>query len=424
MTHLLMKMIEFSLKNLTFVLLTASFIRFPNAANSQSGGSIFNVLNYGAKGDGLSDDKKAFEAAWADACKATTSTMVVPSGYRFLVGPTSFSGSNCQRNISFQVDGTILAPTSSNAWGSSGLEQWIEFTQLLGFTIKGKGTFDGRGSVWWTNRQVAKTKPMALRFSSSYKVTVTGITIQNSPQFHLTFEDCDGVLVHHFSISSPGDSPNTDGIHLHNTKNVIIHHTNLSCGDDCISIQTGCKNVLVHNVNCGPGHGISIGSLGIDGTTACVSNITVRDINIHDTMTGVRIKTWQGGDGLLEGVVFSNIQVSEVEYPIMIDQYYCDHSRCKNDTSAVSIANIMFENIQGTYTVQPVHLSCSDSKPCMDLKLTDIQLKPKQEGYHMHKPFCWKAFGKLNAPIIPEVDCLQEGNPLNSWGYNDAQCAA
>lgn len=51
-------MIGFSLKNLTFVLLTACFIWFSNAANSQSGGSIFNVLNYGAKGDGLSDDKK------------------------------------------------------------------------------------------------------------------------------------------------------------------------------------------------------------------------------------------------------------------------------------------------------------------------------------------------------------------------------
>lgn len=64
-------------------------------------------------------------------------------------------------------------------------------------------------------------------------------------------------------------------------------------GDDCISIQTGCTDVLIHDVNCGPGHGISIGSLGIDGITACVSNITVRDVKLHDTMTGVRIKTWQ-----------------------------------------------------------------------------------------------------------------------------------
>lgn len=64
-------------------------------------------------------------------------------------------------------------------------------------------------------------------------------------------------------------------------------------GDDCISIQTGCSNVYVHNVDCGPGHGISIGSLGKDNTRACVSNITVRDVNIHNSMNGVRIKTWQ-----------------------------------------------------------------------------------------------------------------------------------
>lgn len=51
--------------------------------------------------------------------------------------------------------------------------------------------------------------------------------------------------------------------------------------------------MYIHNVNCGPGHGISIGGLGKDASRACVSNITVRDINMHNTMNGVRIKTWQ-----------------------------------------------------------------------------------------------------------------------------------
>lgn len=68
---------------------------------------------------------------------------------------------------------------------------------------------------------------------------------------------------------------------------------NLYAGDDCISIQTGCANIYMHNVKCGPGHGISIGGLGKDGTKACVSNITVRDTLMTSTMNGVRIKTWQ-----------------------------------------------------------------------------------------------------------------------------------
>lgn len=49
-----------------------------------------------------------------------------------------------------QLDGKIIAPTSSGAWGS-GLLQWIEFTKLKGITIRGKGTIDGQGSVWWND---------------------------------------------------------------------------------------------------------------------------------------------------------------------------------------------------------------------------------------------------------------------------------
>jgi polygalacturonase len=75
--------------------------------------------------------------------------------------------------------------------------------------------------------------------------------------------------------------------------------TNLSyAGDDCISIQTGCSNINIHNVNCGPGHGISIGGLGRDNTKACVSNVTVRDVNMFRTMNGVRINSRHLHDNL------------------------------------------------------------------------------------------------------------------------------
>lgn len=131
----------------------------------------------------------------------------------------------------------------------------------------------------------------------------------------------------------------------------------------------------------------------------------------------------QGAEGLVRGVSFSNIQVSKVEVPIMIDQYYCDHSTCKNSSFAVSIANVMYENIRGTYTVQPLHLSCSDSKPCMNLNISNIELKPQPNGHQMSEPFCWQAFGRLNAPITPEVDCLQDEESSSTWGPHDAKCA-
>ncbi|PSS13593.1 Polygalacturonase [Actinidia chinensis var. chinensis] len=414
--------------------------------------AVLNVLDFGAKGDGTSDDTKAFQAAWASACKVEASTIMVPPELTFLVGPISFSGPYCQPNIVFQLEGTIIAPTSSKAWGS-GLLQWLEFTKLRGITIQGSGTIDGRGSVWWQQStyddpiddesklivplnntveenppipinsslgsRMPSIKPTALRFYGSFNVTVTGITIQNSPQCHLKFDNCIGVSVYNMSVSSPGDSPNTDGIHLQNSRDVLIRSTNLACGDDCVSIQTGCTNVYIHNVNCGPGHGISIGSLGKDASRACVSNITVRDISMYNTMNGVRIKTWQGGSGSVQGVLFSNIQVSEVELPIVIDQYYCDKSECKNQTSAVALSGITYEKIRGTYTVKPVHLACSDNLPCVDVTLTDIELKPQQEQYHMYDAFCWQTFGELTTPTVPPIDCLHVGKPSSNRIQND-----
>ncbi|KAF5740390.1 Polygalacturonase [Tripterygium wilfordii] len=294
--------------------------------------ATFNVLDYGGKGDGQTDDTK--------------------------------------------LDGKIIAPTSSGSWGS-GLLQWLVFSELKGIKVQGKGIIDGQGSVWWNDSPTYNLQSKALRFYGSNDVTVTGITLQNSPQTHLKFDDCTGVKVYSTSVSSPPDSPNTDGIHLQNSKDVLIYSTNLACGKD--------------------------------NTKACVSNITVRDVTMQNTLTGVRIKTWQGGSGLVQGVMFSNIQVSEVETPIMIDQYYCDKSKCRNESSAVAVSGINYANIKGTYTVKPVDFACSDSVPCTDISLDTIQLKAVQENENSNKPFCWEVYGDLRTATVPPIDCLESG---------------
>jgi len=119
----------------------------PPPATSQ--GAVFNVVDFGAKGDGVTDDTKAFEGAWAAACKKGACTVLVPPELEFLVGPISFSGPYCKSNIVFQLEGTILAPTSAKSWGS-GLLQWLEFTKLNGMVIQGNGIINGRGQQWWT----------------------------------------------------------------------------------------------------------------------------------------------------------------------------------------------------------------------------------------------------------------------------------
>lgn len=116
----------------------------------------------------------------------------------------------------------------------------------------------------------------------------------------------------------------------------------------------------------------------------------------------------QGGSGSVQGIMFSNIQVSEVETPIMIDQYYCDKSKCQNESSAVAVSGIDYVNIQGTYKVKPVHFACSDNVPCTGISLATINLEATQEN-RSNDPFCWEAYGELRTTTVPPIDCLQTG---------------
>ncbi|OEL36747.1 Polygalacturonase [Dichanthelium oligosanthes] len=375
----------------------------------------------------LRPSSNALADAWSAACAVGASTVLLPASYVFLVGPITFTGDSCVPNMVFQVDGTILAHTGLTAWRSGVVTQWLQFKNVNGLIIQGCGTVDGQGSHWWSGGSVAgdtemelldsdrvgtSNRPTAVRVFQGANVTMTGITIRNSPRFHLTFDTCRAVEVHDVSVSSPGDSPNTDGIHLSSSVGVSIHRSTIACGDDCISIQDGCSDVFIRSVHCGPGHGISIGGLGKDGASVVVSDVTVQDVTLNQTMTGIRIKTWQGGSGSVKNVRFSDVRVSAVKTPIVIDQYYCDHTTCTNQTSAVAVAGVAYQGVAGTYTERPVYLACSDTAPCSGIHLEDIELAPvKDGGYHLHGPFCWKAYGDQVRPVEPPVDCVMAGAP-------------
>ncbi|PIN14913.1 Polygalacturonase [Handroanthus impetiginosus] len=411
--------------------------------------TFFSILSFGAKANGVSDDSKVKEdcslytrtckqmnaflreilissvkqallAAWKSACKFTGGVVEIPKDYKFLIKPVTLQGP-CLPNLVLQIDGTILAPPKIGSWPKSSLYQWINFKWLDNFTIRGSGTADGQGSNWWSSSQlnqkkkakkVPDMKPTALRFYESYSITVRDIRIINSPLCHLKFDNSKGVKVDNVTISAPESSPNTDGIHLQNSQDVEILHSNIGTGDDCVSIQVGCSNIHVHHINCGPGHGISLGGLGKDRSVACVSNIVVENIVMQSTLYGARIKTWQGGLGSVKNVSFSNIQVSEVKVPITIDQYYCDKNVCKNQTGAVAISGVKFNQIIGTYSVQPIHLACSNSIPCTDVDLISIQLEPSPQCHGFQQALCWNSYGKSLGPLSPQsMDyCVRSGS--------------
>lgn len=164
----------------------------------------------------------------------------------------------------------------------------------------------------------------------------------------------------------------------------------------------------------------SIGSLGSRNGRACVTNITVSNSWIKHSDNGVRIKTWQGGNGGVSKISFDKIHMEEVRNAIIIDQYYCSTKRCRNQTSAVYVSDISYTNIKGTYDIRspPIHLACSDSVPCTNISLSDIELLPVN-GQRILDPYCWNAYGDLKTITVPPVFCLLEGFPDSLPPYDD-----
>ncbi|KAJ8623486.1 hypothetical protein MRB53_032015 [Persea americana] len=371
--------------------------------------SIFDVRSFGAIGDAVTDDTQAFKSAWEAACQVESGILLVPNGYSFMIQSMIFAGP-CQNGFTFQVNGVLMPPDGPDSWPqNSNRRHWLVFYRMDGMSLQGAGTIDGKGEKWWNlpckphkginGATIAGPcdSPVALRFFMSSNVTVHGLKIRNSPQFHFRFDGCRNVLIDTIVINSPPRSPNTDGIHVENSDSVGIYNSVISNGN--------------------------IGSLGNHNSRACVKNITVSNTVIRHSDNGVRIKTWQGGSGSVSAVTFKEIHMDTVRNPILIDQYYCLTKRCLNQTSAVLVSDILYTNIKGTYDIRsrPIRFACSDSIPCTNLTLAEVELLPTT-GNNILDPFCWNAYGNSQTLTIPPISCLLEGLPRPITSIDSEKC--
>ncbi|XP_057861791.2 polygalacturonase [Cryptomeria japonica] len=373
--------------------------------------SVFNVETYGAVGNGVEDSTKAFANAWAAACKAPSATLLVPGSKTFLVNGLVFQGP-CAPGFTFLVEGTIVAPPDPANWNNR--LTWFYFQKLQQFTLSGNGTINGQGQAWWLQCRTKNihhayctdtNRPTAIQFNDCSGLEISGLSIVNSPLFHMTFDDCMDVKMLSLKIIAPGDSPNTDGIDIFTSKNFIINDTSIGTGDDCIAIGEGSSNITITSVTCGPGHGISIGSLGKGNSQADVSDVKVLGAKLIETQNGLRIKTWQGGSGMTKAISFEDIQIVNAGNPIVINQYYCDLPySCPNQTSAVKISNVSYNNIHGTSASEiALKLDCSESVPCTGITLSDISLTLASGG--KASSFCQNAEGVAIGTVNPP-SCL------------------
>ncbi|KAJ1293084.1 hypothetical protein BS78_01G041200 [Paspalum vaginatum] len=383
------------------------------AASSSSQGqgvASFSLDRYGARGDGKHDDTQALAKAWSAACASSQpAAVLVPGGKRYLLKLVTLPGPCKSSSVTFTVKGTLVASPNRADWSDADRRHWIVFRGVDGLTVNGGGSIDGSGETWWensckTNKALpCKEAPTALSFHYCTGLRVQDLSIVNSQQIHMSVEDCTNVQLTGLSITAPGTSPNTDGIHITRSQDVQVTNCKIKTGDDCLSIENGTHNLHVSQVVCGPGHGISIGSLGDDNSRAEVSGITVDTVQLSGTTNGARIKTYQGGSGYARDITFQNMVMSGVQNPIIIDQDYCDRAtRCEAQASAVQVSNVVFKNIRGTTTTKDaIRLNCSKTVPCSGIALQDIDLK-MQGGNDAAGSTCQNAKWTKSGTVVPQ----------------------
>ena len=191
-------------------------------------------------------------------------------------------------------------------------------------TIKGNGTIDGSGQIWWDTahmrrnagdgpqteiekmfaslnpgyedqpgggggRQVQFLRPPLIQIDSSSEVTIEGLKVQNSPFWTIHPLFSDHVTLKNLEIFNPADAPNTDGIDIESCTDVVVD----SCGSE---------------------------------TAAGISDVEVSDCTFDGTDRGIRIKSRRGRGGVLHDLSFRNITMKDNLCPLVVNMYYkCGH---------------------------------------------------------------------------------------------------
>jgi polygalacturonase len=257
-------------------------------ASSPSVSKTFNVADFGAKGDGTTDDTAAIQKA-LNAASAAKGTVTFAQG-TYMTGAL-FIGSN----TTVQIDeGVTLKAIQAQTWWNiettvasgvtnglypdglalypqvptrvQGIEMnWasaiINVRDADNVTITGKGVIDGNGQSWWSHYYADGTsfhstlgvtwalnwdeqRPRGIETYKSTNVTIKDVTVQNSPFWtvHLCYSDqvhLDGVKVYNFPNATTGIMPSTDGIDMDSSTNVLVENADIVANDDGFVIKSG-----------------------------------------------------------------------------------------------------------------------------------------------------------------------------------------
>ena len=175
-----------------------------------------------------------------------------------------------------------------------------------------------------------KMRTHLVRFTDCESVLVQGVTLRNSPKFHLVPQRCNNVVIDNVKVICPWNAQNGDAIDIGNCKNVLVVNNTIDAGDDGICMKGGvgqkgaddgpCENINIQDNIVYHAHGgFVIGSEFCGG----MYNIYVHNNTFAGTDTGLRFKSAVGRGGLTKDIYISNIVMTDIKDEAIVFQ--CDY---------------------------------------------------------------------------------------------------
>ena len=374
-----------------------------NGDENLLGARIYNIRDFGAKGDGKTLDTAAIQAA-IDACnKDKGGTVLLPAG-DFLCGTIELR-SNVILHLSAQ--GRLLGSprredysAGKNVPGGNGNIVFVYAANAENVSIEGKGTIDGSGAAFYNGKGDNTgpgqngvggnfDRPHLLIFYQCTRLFLRNAFFTQSAYHCCRILKCKQVQIDSIRIYNRVNK-NNDGFHFNDSQYVHMINCDVQCQDDACALFGSNKFVTV--TNCSFSTRWSIFRFG-GGES---QNIAVSNCLIYDTY-GCPVKI-SAGRTSIENFTFSNIIMKNVTGPIGIGFSGPSNNNNSNNTTNTAkpyIRNIVFNGIRATTLKQPinhpdipfdVHVYEGEKNSCItlnamgdyyleDISLTDIHVK-------------------------------------------------
>lgn len=426
---------------------------------------VVDVRDHGAVGDGIVDNQLAFASAIRACAQAGGGRVLVPAG-TWVTGPIHLLS-----NVNFHLaEGAVVRfvedpkrylPPVFVRWGG---QECFNFSPLIyardcnNVAVTGRGTLVGNGRAWWPwakqqqrtcdklydmvlggvpvdqrvfNNGDAFLRPQFILPINCTNVLLDGFTIADGggPFWNVHVAYCQNVVIRNVTIDAP-DGPNSDGIVIDSSRNVLIEDCSIASGEDCVSLKSGMnedgwrvgkptENVIVRRIRATNGKGaMAIGSDMSGG----VRNVFVHDCTFDGPSVGVRLKAARGRGGTVEHVYVRDITMGRI--PGDAIQFTTEYPAfAKKDGQAPTFRNIDIRNVTCAHAKAAVRMVGLPDAPFQDIHLENVQIEA-EEGLSCS---ACNRIDLVDVRITPQrgpVLSLRDGTEVLIQGLNSAKSAS